>query len=67
MCIRDRDIAYAEGKIEIAFNPYFLLEGINMLDEEKFIFSVEESLKPVLIRNVKAKNLIYLLMPIRIS
>ncbi len=61
------DIAYAEGKIEIAFNPYFLLEGINMLDEEKFIFSVEESLKPVLIRNVKAKNLIYLLMPIRIS
>lgn len=61
------DIAYAEGKIEIAFNPYFLLEGINMLDEEKFIFSVEESLKLVLIRNVKAKNLIYLLMPIRIS
>jgi DNA polymerase-3 subunit beta len=61
------DIAYAEGKIEIAFNPYFLLEGINMLNEEKFIFSVEESLKPVLIRNVKAKNLIYLLMPIRIS
>ncbi|MDD3519713.1 MAG: DNA polymerase III subunit beta [Actinomycetota bacterium] len=61
------DIAYAEEKIEIAFNPYFLLEGINMLDEEKFIFSVEESLKPVLFRNVKAKNLIYLLMPIRIS
>ncbi len=61
------DIAYADEKIEIAFNPYFLIEGINMLDEEKFIFSVEESLKPVLIRNVKSKNLIYLLMPIRIS
>jgi len=61
------DIAYSEEEIEIAFNPYFLLEGINMLDEEKFIFSVEESLKPVLLRNVKSKNLLYLLMPIRIS
>lgn len=60
-------IAYAEDKIEIAFNPYFLLEGINLLDEEKLIFSVEEPLKPVLLRNIKAKNLIYLLMPIRIS
>ncbi len=61
------NIAYAEDKVEIAFNPYFLLEGINLLDEEKIIFSVEEPLKPVLLRNVKAKNLIYLLMPIRIS
>jgi len=61
------DIAYSEEEIEIAFNPYFLLEGINMLDEEKFIFSIDEPLKPVLLRNTSSKNLLYLLMPIRIS
>ena len=60
-------IPYIDEEIEIAFNPNFLTDGISMIDEEKFLFSIEEPLKPILIKYTDSNSLIYLLMPIRIS
>jgi len=60
-------IPYTDEEIEIAFNPNFLTDGISMIDEEKFLFSIEEPLKPILIKYIDSNSLIYLLMPIRIS
>ena len=60
-------IPYIDEEIEIAFNPNFLTDGISMIDEEKFLFSIEEPLKPILIKYTDSNGLIYLLMPIRIS
>lgn len=61
------EVSYGEEKIEIAFNPEFLMDGINIMDEKNIILSIEESLKPILIKSEKNKYLIYLLMPIRVS
>ncbi|MCL6086966.1 MAG: DNA polymerase III subunit beta [Actinobacteria bacterium] len=61
------EISYGEEKIDIAFNPAYFIDGISMIDADSLLFSVEESLKPVLIKNVSSSNIVYLLMPIRIS
>jgi DNA polymerase-3 subunit beta len=63
----DFEVVYGEEKIQMAFNPDFLIDGLNIIDSEKIMFSIVEPLRPVLIRPEKVENLLYLLMPIRIS
>ena len=63
----DFEAAYGEETIEIAFNPFFLIDGINMIDGKNIILSIEEPLKPILIKSEKDKDMLYLLMPVRVS
>lgn len=63
----DFEVPYDEDKLEIAFNPEYLLDGINIIDSKNIIMSIDEPLKPILIKPEKKDNLIYLLMPIRIT
>ena len=63
----DFEVAYGEENIQIAFNPFFLIDGLNIIDEDKIFFNIVEPLKPVMIKPEKNTNFIYLLMPIRIS
>jgi DNA polymerase-3 subunit beta len=63
----DFKVAYAEEKIPIAFNPGFLIDGIDIIGGKNIIFCIVEPLKPILIKPEKGDSLIYLLMPIRIS
>jgi DNA polymerase-3 subunit beta len=63
----DFDVPYGEERIEIAFNPEFLLDGINMMDGKSIILSIEEPLKPIIIKSEKSKETLYLLMPVRVS
>lgn len=63
----DFEVSYADEKIEIAFNPEFLMDGLNIMDGKNIIMSIDQPLKPILIRPEKNNNLIYLLMPIRVS
>ena len=63
----DLEIAYNEEKMEIVFNPNFLIDGLTMMDGKNVIFSIENPLKPILIKSEKDKNMLYLLMPIRVS
>ncbi|HEY5500644.1 MAG TPA: DNA polymerase III subunit beta, partial [Candidatus Humimicrobiaceae bacterium] len=61
------EISYGEDNIDIAFNPVYFIDGILMIEQENLLFSIEETLKPVLIRHVNEDGYLYLLMPIRIS
>jgi len=63
----DFEVAYGEEPIEIAFNPFFLIDGINMIEGKNIIMSIEEPLKPVLIKSEKDKDSLYLLMSVRVS
>jgi DNA polymerase III subunit beta len=63
----DFDVSYGEETIEIAFNPEFLIEGINIMEGSNIIFSINDPLKPILIKPEKSDNIVYLLMPIRVS
>ena len=61
------EISYGENDIDIAFNPIYFIDGVSMAEQENLLFSIEETLKPVLIRHVNDDSYLYLLMPIRIS
>jgi len=61
------EISYGEENIDIAFNPVYFIDGVSMVEQENLLFSIEETLKPVLIRHVNDDSYLYLLMPIRIS
>ena len=63
----DFPVAYGEETIEIAFNPFFLIDGINMIDGKNIILSIEEPLKPIILKPEKEKDILYLLMPVRVS
>jgi len=60
-------VAYGEERIEIAFNPFFLIDGITMMDDNNIILSIEDPLKPILLKSEKNKNILYLLMPVRVA
>jgi len=61
------EISYGDEQIDIAFNPSYFIDGVSMIESESLLFSIEESLKPVLIKHVDSGSFLYLLMPIRIS
>jgi DNA polymerase III subunit beta len=61
------EVAYGEERLETAFNPYYLMDGITMMDSKNIILSIEDPLKPMLIKPEGDENSTYLLMPIRIS
>lgn len=61
------EIGYGEESMQLAFNPDFLIDGLNIIDEEKILLSIVEPLKPVMIKPEKSEAFLYLLMPIRIS
>lgn len=53
----------------IAFNPEFLAEGLAMLDGEQVRISIVDEAKPAVLRDEadKAGDLLYVLMPVRVS
>ncbi|MBM3700485.1 MAG: DNA polymerase III subunit beta [Actinobacteria bacterium] len=63
----DFEVSYGEESMQIAFNPDYLIDGLNIIDGEKIMFNIVEPLKPVMLKPEKDKDLLYLLMPIRIS
>lgn len=63
----DFEVGYGEDKLQIAFNPDFLIDGLDIIEEDKIILSIVEPLKPIMIRPEKNDRFLYLLMPIRIS
>lgn len=63
----DFPVSYGEENIQIAFNPDFLIEGLSVMDDDQITFNIVEPLKPVMIKSVKNEDILYLLMPIRIS
>lgn len=59
------------GDITIAFNPMFLLAGLEAVDVDEVVIDLRDGLKPALLRPGGAEDeredLLYLLMPVRTS
>lgn len=52
-------------ELEIVFNYKYLFDGLNNIKEDDIIFNFNEKNTPSLITNLKDKNYIYLIMPIK--
>src|SRR5215203_1291802 len=66
---RERLPATSEGDFHISFNPSYLLDGVSVVDSEKVLFKLNESLKPGLIvpetEDEEESDFLYLIMPMR--
>jgi DNA polymerase-3 subunit beta len=61
------DAEYSGADLTVAFNPEFLLDGINAASGEQVVLDSVDALKPATLRNAEPSPFLYLLMPVRVS
>lgn len=61
------DGSYEGDEMEIAFNPEYLVDGLEICSGETVALNTTDEKKPALIRPVDSDDFLYLLMPIRVS
>lgn len=63
----DLDAKYEGTEMTIAFNPDFLLDGIEAVDGDEVSLETVDALRPAVVRSVESQDYLYLLMPVRVS
>ena len=58
---------YSGEPLEIAFNPQFLIEGIESVDTDEIAVQLTSPLRPGLLRPLGREDFSYLVMPIRLN
>jgi DNA polymerase III subunit beta len=58
---------YTGEPLEIAFNPQFLIEGVDSVDTDELAIQLSSPLRPGLLRPVGSEDFSYLVMPIRLN
>ncbi|HKA83259.1 MAG TPA: DNA polymerase III subunit beta [Acidimicrobiales bacterium] len=61
------DAKYEGTELTVAFNPDYLLQGVEVLEGDEVLIETVDSLKPALVRSPEHDNFLYLLMPVRVS
>ena len=61
------DIPYDGDEFEIGFNPQYLIEGIEAVDESDVKLRFTNPLRPGLVSRAPEGSFVYLIMPIRLS
>lgn len=59
-------IDFKGDQLEIAFNPRYFIEILNVIDEDKILLNIINEEKPCLIEGEKDKSFISVIMPMRI-
>lgn len=58
---------YSGEAIEIAFNPEFLIAGIESVDTDEIVVRITSPLRPGLLEPLESEDFRYLVMPIRLN
>jgi DNA polymerase-3 subunit beta len=61
------DAKYEGSELTVAFNPDYLLQGIEVLPGDEVTIETVDSLKPALVKSPEHADFLYLLMPVRVS
>lgn len=61
------DAKYEGTDLTVAFNPDYLLQGIEVLPGDEVLIESVDSLKPALVKSPEHPEFLYLLMPVRVS
>ena len=61
------DADYVGEELTVAFNPEYLLSGIEVTPGDEITLDTVDSQKPAVIRSAGAQEFLYLLMPVRVS
>jgi DNA polymerase III subunit beta len=54
-------------ELMVAFNPQYLLDGVEVTPGDQVTLETVDALKPALLRSVDSPDFLYLLMPVRVS
>jgi DNA polymerase-3 subunit beta len=58
---------YSGDPLEIAFNPQFVIEGIESVDGDELVIKLSSPLRPGLLEPIDSEDFSYLVMPIRLN
>jgi DNA polymerase-3 subunit beta len=61
------DADYSGEEITIAFNPSFLIDGIEAVPGDEVVLEVSDSVRPAMVHGVDDTRFRYLLMPVRVQ
>lgn len=61
------DAKYEGADLMVAFNPGYLLEGIEVTPGDEISLETVDAQKPAVIRSTEGSDFLYLLMPVRVS
>ena len=62
----DMDISYEGESMEIAFNPRYFIDTLNVLDDKMVILYIDNEEKPCVVEGGEDKNFLSVIMPMRI-
>ncbi len=63
----DVDAKYEGAEMTVAFNPNFLIEGVEAITGDEVALDTLDALKPATLRPIEGSEYLYLLMPVRVS
>ena len=61
------DAKYEGTELTVAFNPEYLLEGVEVTPGDEVTLETVDALKPAVVRSAEHPEFLYLLMPVRVS
>lgn len=61
------DASYQGDELTVAFNPEYLVDGLEVTPGDQVSLETVDSLKPALMRPIDSEDFLYLLMPVRVS
>jgi DNA polymerase-3 subunit beta len=61
------DAKFEGADLTVAFNPEFLLDGLEVTPGDVVSLETVASLKPAVVRSTESPDFLYLLMPVRVS
>jgi DNA polymerase-3 subunit beta len=62
----DVDAKYEGTEITVAFNPGYLIEGVEAITGDEVLLETLDALKPATLRSTEGGEYLYLLMPVRV-
>lgn len=63
----DVDAKYEGTELVVAFNPDYLIEGVEAVAGDEVVIESTDALKPATCRSTDADDFLYLLMPVRVT
>ena len=61
------DAKYEGAELTVAFNPEYLVNGLDASVGDEVSLETVDALKPALLRSIESPDFLYLLMPVRVS
>lgn len=61
------DAKFEGSELTVAFNPDYLIQGIEVMPGDEIVLETVDALKPAVARSTEHPEFLYLLMPVRVS